>query len=371
MPGYIPRALGDEAHLHGNSAGAQEHAFVPQQHGFPPGFHRPMAQPAPQRHGTFGAQPHIMPNSPVSGFSYVPYQPAQPDQRYDVLLQRIAGLENAVGQLQATCSQLSARDAALLQRVGGMVAMECASQMASLEEKVDEMGSDIAEVSSKRTAALSRPPSRKSAHSYSPKPSSSPSVIDYSEEGEDDASSMGSGSVASRGSRATLSAAAKKLPQFSTKDVDRLKTKLDPSGAENWIADFIESVEDVSDDAAAILRLDLETFERRLARGDIDSTLDRWCARQALNCFDGTSMHVQSLQGSLRGDAQRARRLDSTCSARFASSVSARASRRVARWSSSMRQFSSRLETARRRRWSTLSDCARDSRLSRSTAPSR
>ena len=188
MPGYIPRALGDEAHLHGNSAGAQEHAFVPQQHGFPPGFHRPMAQPAPQRHGTFGAQPHIMPNSPVSGFSYVPYQPAQPDQRYDVLLQRIAGLENAVGQLQATCSQLSARDAALLQRVGGMVAMECASQMASLEEKVDEMGSDIAGVSSKRTAALSRPPSRKSAHSYSPKPSSSPSVIDYSEEGEDDAS---------------------------------------------------------------------------------------------------------------------------------------------------------------------------------------
>ena len=74
-----------------------------------------------------------------------------------------------MGQLQATCSQLSARDAALLQRVSGMVAMECASQMASLEEKVDEMVSDIAEVSSKRTAASSRPPSRKSAHSYSPK----------------------------------------------------------------------------------------------------------------------------------------------------------------------------------------------------------
>ena len=94
------------------------------------------------------------------------------------------------------------------------------------------------------------------------KPSSSPSVIDYSEEGEDDASSEGSGSVASRGSRATLAAAARKLPQFSTKDVDRLKTKLDPSGAENWIADFIESVEDVSDDAAAILRVRL----RRLIR---------------------------------------------------------------------------------------------------------
>ena len=113
MPGYTPRALDDEAHNHGGSAGMQAHAFVPQQHGFPPGFRRPVAQHAPQRHGTFGAQPQVMPNSPMSGFSYVPYQPAQQDPQIHVLLQRIAGLENAVGQLQATCSQLSARDAAL------------------------------------------------------------------------------------------------------------------------------------------------------------------------------------------------------------------------------------------------------------------
>ena len=61
-----------------------------------------------------------------------------------------------MGQLQATCSQLAARDAALLHRLSGMVSMECASQMASLEEKIDEMGSDIAVVSGKRTAAPSR-----------------------------------------------------------------------------------------------------------------------------------------------------------------------------------------------------------------------
>ena len=105
---------------------------------------------------TFNGQHQAAPNSPPGAFSYVPYQPPQQDPQIQILLQRIAGLENAVGQLQATCSQLAARDAALLHRLSGMVSMECASQMASLEEKIDEMGSDIAVVSGKRTAAPSR-----------------------------------------------------------------------------------------------------------------------------------------------------------------------------------------------------------------------
>ena len=156
MPGYVPGAFDNEAHVHGGSAGAQVHAFVPQQLGFPPGFHRPVPQHAPGRHGTFNEQHQAAPNSPAGVFSYVSYQPPQQDSQIQILLQRIAGLENAVGQLQATCSQLAARDAALLHRLSGMVSMECASQMASLEEKIDEMGSDIAVVSGKRTAAPSR-----------------------------------------------------------------------------------------------------------------------------------------------------------------------------------------------------------------------
>ena len=152
MPGYVQGAFDNEAHVHGGSAGAQVHAFVPQQ----PGSHQPVPQDAPGRHGTFNGQHQAAPNSPVSAFSYVPYQPPQQDPQIQILLQRIAGLENAVGQLQATCSQLAARDAALLHRLSGMVSMECASQMASLEEKIDEMGSDIAVVSGKRTAAPSR-----------------------------------------------------------------------------------------------------------------------------------------------------------------------------------------------------------------------
>ena len=51
MPGYVPGAFDNEAHVHGGSAGAQVHAFVPQQLGFPPGFHRPVPQHAHGRHG--------------------------------------------------------------------------------------------------------------------------------------------------------------------------------------------------------------------------------------------------------------------------------------------------------------------------------
>ena len=112
---------------------------------------------------------------------------------------------------------------------------------------------------SRRSQANGQPPfpsavAQERARLYSPKASLSPSVIHTSEEGENDASSEGS--EVSRGSRATSAAGAKKLAQFSSKDVDRLKTKLESSDAENWITrtDFIESVEDVSDEAAVKIR---------------------------------------------------------------------------------------------------------------------
>ena len=85
-------------------------------------------------------------------------------------------------------------------------------------------------------------------------------------------------------------------------------TQLAPDVIEVWLEDFIDSIEDYSEEDAAILQLTPAEYARKKKRGEIDPALDRWIVRQALNCLDRKSSDVRVLRDSMRTENPDARR---------------------------------------------------------------
>lgn len=84
-------------------------------------------------------------------------------------------------------------------------------------------------------------------------------------------------------------------PRFDKADLKRLRTKLQPSGVSRWCREFKETLQDYSPRAVHLLSLPHEAALASVRADTNLAALDRWAARQALNCFDRDAPDVKLL----------------------------------------------------------------------------
>lgn len=86
--------------------------------------------------------------------------------------------------------------------------------------------------------------------------------------------------------------------RFDKADLKRLRTKLQPSEVARWSEEFVETLKDYSMQAATLAAAAYDVAAASICADPTAAALDRWAARQALNCFDREAPDVKLLLDS-------------------------------------------------------------------------
>ena len=256
----------------------------------------------PAQHASL-PQPSFGAALPGSSPGYVPYGEAVTRSEFQQVTQQIGAVSSQFDDIRQAFHQLTQRDGAIMDAASKMVADQVARSNAQMMQMLQQLQLQMQQLT---------PPPRESkarmSHSAGSETKHASRKSPSSEAGYDSDGSSGSRSSFMTAGSPSEAAHLTKLPQFSSKDTERLMTQLAPDTIEAWLEDFTDSIEDYSVEAAAILALSPAEYEHRKHRGDIDPALDRWIVRQALNCLDKKSSDVRVLRDCMRTENPLARR---------------------------------------------------------------